>query len=301
MGPSANLTRVALFALSLPLAACGGGSGAMGGGVVSTPPPTYSKLANLSGNQTFQAATIHYFGPGQSSNFSSQKYGSGVTISYTASSDSYTLTAPDGTTDIVSSSGSSPPVHVTPPPGTKIFYGPAGAFSIATPSVNGVALSYVAIADWEHMQNAIQSEYFGVYGVPTVASDMPKSGTATYQTSINGGVFPGNVSPYSLQSQSTATFSANFANGTVATTLNLVGTASFSPSNLNLGSFSGTGTIDAGGPGFSGTLASAASNPYTGSGAFSGAFFGPQATEMGYAWYLSGGNFTAQGTVVGKK
>ncbi len=281
--------------LGLLLSGCGGG-----GSVASTPAPTYTKLANLSGNQTFQSAAIHFtFANSQSAGYSSQKYGSGVVIAYTASSDSYTLTAPDGTTDTFSSTATPPP-GFTPPPNTVVLFGGSGSFSVTAPVVNGVALSYTAIGSWNHIQNGVQSLYFAVSGVPTIVSDMPKSGSATYQTSLGGTAFaPGRSTPLSLQANSTATFSANFGAGTVATTLNLVG-AGLNQPPVNFGSYSGTGTITSGGPGFSGTLTSVAGNQISATGEFSGAFFGPQATEMGYAWYLAGG-IGAQGIITGMK
>ncbi|MEP6868534.1 MAG: hypothetical protein ABJA20_08455 [Novosphingobium sp.] len=94
------------LALVLVLAGCGEG----GGGVASTPTPpaaaTYTKIVDMAGDRTFQTGGIQYqTGPGI--NFTqAQKlaFGSGITVAYTAASDSYRLTAPDSTT-----------VTVTPP------------------------------------------------------------------------------------------------------------------------------------------------------------------------------------------
>jgi hypothetical protein len=284
-----------IMASSLFLSGCGGS-----GDVASTPAPTYTKLANLSGNQTFQSAGISFtVANSQPFGYSSQKYGSGVVIAYTASSDSFTLTAPDGTTDTFSSTAPPPP-GFSPPPNTVVLFGSLSTFSITAPVVNGVALSYTAIGNWNRIQNGVQTLYFAVSGVPTIVSDMPRSGTATYQTSVGGTAFAlGGSTPRSLQANSTATFSANFGAGTVATTLNLVG-AGLNQPPVDFGSYSGTGTITSGGPGFSGTLASAASNPISATGEFSGAFFGPQASEMGFGWYLTGG-IGAQGIITGTK
>ena len=294
------------IALGLLLSGCGGG-----GGTASTPPPTYTKLADLQGNRTFQSAGIRLtVGNNQPFSFSSQKLGTGVRIDYTASSDSYTLTAPDGTTDTFSSSTSTPPPGlITPPADQTILYNSAGSsFAVAAPSVNGVALSYTAVGAWSHIQNNTLSAYVAVSGVPTIASDMPRSGTATYQTSIAGSAFDGSSVQVLDHTASTATFSANFGAGTVATTLHLVGEApspSFisagTPSAPDFGSYSGSGTIAAASPGFSGTLASTASSPVVANGEFSGAFFGPQAKEMGFGWYVNGGLLNAQGVVVGTK
>ena len=290
------------IALGLLLSGCGGG------GTASTPPPTYTKLADLTGNRTFQSAGIHFTVGGNNpfAGDSSQKLGAGVTIAYTASSDSYMLTAPDGTTETFSTSTSTPPPGFTPQPNHINLFNPGGGtFNIWTPSVNGVPLSYTALGSWFHPQNGSFSEYVAVSGVPTIASDMPRGGTANYQTSLSAIMFQqGTI--YTSDSTSSATFSANFGAGTVATTLHLVGVPSHpatgSPTTpMDFGSFSGSGTIAAGSPGFSGTLASTASSPIVANGEFSGAFFGPQAKEMGFGFYVNGAGFSADGAVAGTK
>jgi len=286
----------AASALGLLLSGCGGG-----GGVASTPPPTYTKLADLTGNRTFQSAGVHYTLAGiQPSAFSVQKYGAGVTIAYNASNDSYTLTAPDGTTETFSSATNTPPPGYVPPPNSLVFFNSmGGVFGFQPASVNGVALSYTALGAWLHSQNGLDV-YAAVAGVPTIASDMPRNGTANYQTSILGGVYTGDPNSYELTSDSSATFSANFGAGTVATTLHLVGAQNNLPP-VDFGSYTGSGTIASASPGFSGTLASTSPNPIMPNGEFSGVFFGPQAKEMGYSWYLSGASISAQGGVVGTK
>jgi hypothetical protein len=287
----------AASALGLLLSGCGGG-----GGVASTPPPTYTKLADLTGNRTFQSAGVHFALAGiQPSAFSVQKYGAGVTIAYNASNDSYTLTAPGGATETFSSATSTPPPGYVPPPNTvALFNSAAEVFGFQTASVNGVALSYTALGGWAHFQNGLDV-YSAVAGVPTIASDMPRNGTANYQTSISGQVYNnGGSMRYDFTSDSSATFSANFGAGTVDTTLHLVGSQP-NASAVDFGSYSGNGTIASGSPGFSGTLASTASSPVVANGEFAGAFFGPQAKEMGYGFYAIGSGMSAEGLVVGTK
>jgi len=290
--------------LGLLLSGCGGG------GVGSTPPPpTYTKLADLQGNQTFQSAGMHFKSiiGDQFTDHSVQKYGAGVTIAYNAAADSYTLTAPDGTTDTFSSSTSTPPSGYSPQPHQLALFKNDAVLGIETPLVNGVALNYTALASWSHFNVNESSYYNAILGVPTIASDMPRSGTANYQTNVIGSAFL-NSSSYDLSAASTATFSADFAAGTVATTLRLAGTP-FTPTPMSaarppvdFSSYSGTGTIAAGGPAFSGTLAHTPDNPIPLTGEFAGAFFGPQAKEMGYSFYLfSGGGLSIQGAVVGTK
>jgi hypothetical protein len=292
--------------LSLLLSGCGGG----GDGVASTPPPTYTKLADLSGNQTFQSAGVGYkISNGTLPSYSTQKFGAGVTIAYTASTDSYTLTAPDGATDTFSSSTNVPPPGFTPTPNVlTLFNSAGGTFSLSTPTLNGVAMSYLAMGSWDHLQNGAESYYLAVSGVPTIASDMPKSGTANYQTAVHGVQIQAGAI-YDLSTASTATFSADFGAGTIATTLHLAGSR-YNPVTMTTGtepptdwgSYTGSGTIASGGPGFSGTLTSTPSSSVSASGEFAGAFFGPQAKEMGYTWLLNAPSILrAQGVAVGTK
>src|SRR5262249_47517504 len=140
-------------------------------------------------------------------------------------------------------------------------------------------------------------------GVPTGASDMPRTGSATYSAGTGGAAFQKKTN-YTLRGNSTATFSANLASNSVATALALAGGAATgdppqpTPGPLvQFGTFNGTGTISSSGPGFTGTLSGA--NGVTGN--FSGAFFGPKALEMGYAWFLNGTGLNAVGSAVGVK
>jgi hypothetical protein len=137
---------------------------------------------------------------------------------------------------------------------------------------------------------------------------MPKSGTANYQTAVHGVQIQAGAI-YDLSTASTATFSADFGAGTIATTLHLAGSR-YNPVTMTTGtepptdwgSYTGSGTIASGGPGFSGTLTSTPSSSVSASGEFAGAFFGPQAKEMGYTWLLNAPSILrAQGVAVGTK
>lgn len=295
--------QAAALAITVALGGCGGGSGS---GIVSTPTPTptpasYTKIVDMSGDRTFQTAGVEYTAsaPNGLTNGTTQALGNGVTVAYTASSDSYKLTAPDGTTttfnplDVSVPSPSAPNSQRWAKPGTN------EAFVLTVPTVDGVALSYTIVGSWQR-PTAIPGQTdirLAVGGVPTLASDMPRTGSATYSAAMGGAVAQNGLA-YSLNGSSSASFSANFANNSVATSLVLAGTSSplLGGATTSFGTFDGTGTISSTGPGFGGTLSG---NGTT--GIFSGSFFGPKALEMAYAWYLSGGSLSAAGTVVGVK
>ncbi|PTS72375.1 hypothetical protein DBR17_19870, partial [Sphingomonas sp. HMWF008] len=161
--------------------------------------------------------------------------------------------------------------------------------------------SYTVVGSWGCFDTTANTGRIrlAVGGAPTIASDMPKTGTATYATGVGGAALVnGSTISNTLTANSTATFSANFATGSITTALTLAGPLSNATSGpiTNFGTFNGTGTIASGSPGFTGTISGTGA-----SGVFAGAFFGPQAREMGYDWAITGSNFNAVGTVTGVK
>ncbi|MBB3956957.1 transferrin-binding protein-like solute binding protein [Novosphingobium sediminicola] len=171
--------------------------------------------------------------------------------------------------------------------------------SVNTPSVGGVDLSYTRIGVWS-IWNTNYGGYqtaTGIFGVSTLASDMPRSGSASYTTSINAsatqnsGTFPNFRVD---QATSAVNFTANFGANTLSTSLNLNafpqtgisnGLPIYSTTAVPLVNLSGSGTISSTGSTFAGTLL--ATNA-TMTGQFAGGFLGPQAAEMAYFFGVSG-------------
>ncbi|MFM5917185.1 MAG: transferrin-binding protein-like solute binding protein [Novosphingobium sp.] len=136
-----------------------------------------------------------------------------------------------------------------------------------------VALTYTSYGFWRHKDVASDqtTQTYFLYGAPTGAASMPKSGTASYQGVATATLMTGGPAQPTLSAvNGTATLTADFAAGTLATTLNLGGT------------YQGVGTIT--GDQFSGTFTN--SSPMFTSGAFNGGFFGPSASEFGYTFRL---------------
>lgn len=296
-----RIACLSLLALPLALSACGGGSTGTTA-VASTPGSpttpgttyTYTKLADMSGDRTFQTAGVHYNSvTGALANGTADALGSGATVSYVASTDTYNLSATGQTAsfapvDLVTAQ-SSPNVA-----NTLVYQKTSASGSdslrLVVPVVGGVALSYTLLGNWTHNVTGVGStSYIAVGGAPTQAGDVPKTGTANYTVIVNGSVIPTAGSPNLLNGTASGTFSANFGAGTVSTTLNLQGASS------NFGTLSGSGTIASASSGFTGTFSSVTS------GGFSGSFFGPQAAEMGMGWTATTGTYTAAGSVLGVK
>lgn len=311
-----EITRIqplATLALCLALSACGGG----GGSVASTPPPTstgsvvvtvgerlptppiYTKIADMSGDRTFQTAGIQYT-VGLNVNGTNPQtlaFGNGPQVRYTASDDSYTVTDTSGNSSTFNFTNLV--TNPAPPAGVVQYRKTTGTtveqFSLSVPSVNGVPLSYTVLGSWLRADTTttIGTAKLGFGGAPTQSSDVPRTGNANYSTGI-GGALTQNGTTFSLNANSTATFSANFAANSVTTSMTLAGLPPVlaGSSVAQFGTYTGSGTIS--GNGISGTLSGGSM-----SGAFSGSFFGPQAAEFGAGWYLNGTIAGVQSNAVG--
>lgn len=142
---------------------------------------------------------------------------------------------------------------------------------------------------------------YGVYGYPTVASDLPKTGTATYTTIVAGRAV---ISPTTGASSvdkltGTVTVSVNYATGLVTVTMDLSRVTA--GGNVAYGTFTGTGAIPVGSTQFTGSFGPGS----TIGGTFQGVAYGSQATELGISFALSGavgaGDSRAVGVVLAKK
>jgi hypothetical protein len=180
-----------------------------------------------------------------------------------------------------------------------------------------IGLNYVALGNWQ--QNSNQPSNTGnpqnytlfAFGYETPATAMPTSGTATFSGTAQGSEF----APIGTQGQivsvglsGNAALSVDFASGNIAgsftqmnaTNYQAVGTAPYvTPWN----DVSVSASIAAGTNKFSGTTA-ATSNPQSAyslsasaKGSVVGAFYGPNAQELGAIWTLSDGKASAIGGV----
>jgi hypothetical protein len=294
-------TRTSVLLLGLTLAACGGGGSE---GISSTPPPTpggYPRMTDVvNGSYTFNTVGVSYNGlPSGFAGGGSFALGSGATIAYNAASDTFTVTAPGGLGTTFTAAN-----LVASAPGTVRFFKNTGA--VQDDVILTVPLTYAMLTVWNRTDaGGITDPLLGggpqttgrisIGGSQTTASDVPRTGSATYSAQLAGAAQSGGTT-YNLTA-STATFSANFAANTVQTSVTLGGVPLAGGSTVsNFGTFSGTGTISTTGPGFAGSLGGAG-----GMGIFQGAFFGPQAAEMGYGYVLQGLGFSSAGAVVGVK
>lgn len=244
---------------------------------------------------------------------SGQGFGSGVSLSYDAGTQGYTVRDASGASaTFLPSARSSGESNVK----VTIFEQASGnakdKLVLFNPGAANttMALSYVSYGAWRHsVDNGttadLSFQYF-VYGIRQ-AANQPSTGYGSYATTVEG-IWNSPDGVYVLSNataNSIATFNADFAAKTVSTTLDLVGTNLSGGATRGLGRFDGTGSITSLGNGFSGTFSQVGAGAYgsTFNGSFAGAFFGPQGQEVGYTFSLtdpSGRGGTAAGAAVGK-
>jgi hypothetical protein len=135
-----------------------------------------------------------------------------------------------------------------------------------------VRLSYSENSD-NTVQTTVSDMIYGVGGFQTVPSDMPKTGSASYQGPLRGSYSNGTTID-SIVGQTT--LSANFGTGQVDTKL-FMNSPSLSNGTVVV---SATGSIDTNK--FSGNI-----NDQGFTGAFDGAFNGPRAVEMGLGFRMT--------------
>lgn len=315
MANTPRTVRMAAFVAPMLLAGCGGGDG---GSVASTPTPPFPLAKSTQFSAT--TATTGYTGTlasglnGSNATVtpaSTSGQSAATTIAYDAATATYTVqgngaNASFAAADKTTSSGYA--TDFAKSTDTLTLYGNAQGTSTASAPV---ALSYASFAKWSHTDTASQHTditYF-LFGTPTAGTSMPTSGTASYNATVAATMLSYNYAPTTGSTLTgTATLTADFAKGTVDTTLLLqpAGTGS----SASASSYAGTGTITA--SNFAGSFSSGPTD--FASGTFTGGFYGPAAAEMGYAFAIKAhtpdpfsgatvqpGDATIAGVAVGSK
>ena len=243
----------------------------------SPTPPAYKKLSELAGDLQFDTAGITYTidtstnPAGPVANLTSQVFGAGTRIEFTDATDKFKLTAPT-TPAVTVEFDESAAVIVSPT--VRRWVVPAGS---ATPTdvvtyFEGPG-EYVFLSSWQKIAGNTSTFRLGTAGVITFASDLPTT-TVTYNVAFGGSVRTGTANPVTVDTaRSTGTMVINFTarTGTISVPL-------FAADGTSLGTVTGNITLPAGASSFTGTITFGGSN-----GVISGAFFGPNALEIGYA------------------
>ena len=312
---------IALVAACGMLSACGGGgSSPPDTSATATPTPTpganYSTYASLSGNQTFQTACAAGTLRIPDANvYGSTAFGHGYKIRYDASADSYAISGEQG----VSVSFGPADADPSPPAGSSKAYrrtlssGLREQFIIGNGRLPSGTAEYVRSTYLATVSGGGEPlTAYCVLGVPTLLSDSPAAGLYTYGNFALSGFAleetgTGGVSTYQI-TDSVVTLQANTQNGTVDTSIRLIGrriengTPASTPTEL--GTYAGQADLDGEQTSFGNRLTSSNRNSLF--SAYGGWFFGPQGREVGLAFNIvaengAGGRLYTIGTVIGRR
>ena len=305
-----------LIAILLGVSACGGESGSSPtpppvppptGTPTPTPPPiTYSRFAELSGDQSFDSACAGLFNlsdPVLSTGFGNYPdSGASLNIDYVASTETYVVEGGLDTPFTYSFGPADRDAASTP---SSILYsrpdenGFTTRFGIGARALGSTSPDYVRTARlFSRPSNAVV-DFYCVFGVPTQLDDELPESTIEYSSfTISGNMFirSGSLMGQYDLAESTVTLSANPQNGEIRTRLTLTG-RKFGPGGLSsertpLGVYVGEAGVDGSVASFSGGVFG--DDRAVGIGNFGGWFFGPQGREAGYAFAFTA--FTPDGS-----
>lgn len=285
----------------------------------STPPPppvaTNANLVDLKNSEKFatNAAEIE-FSVSPSGSATPASLGGGTSagtisrtalgVSYDASTKSYTVSNASAAQQTFRNSDRAATSNAT----VTTFQKDTGTSSDTLVLFNAgagnpkLALTYTSYGAWQHIDQTASGvkvrTVFYNYGIKTQSGDMPRVGSATYQTQIDG-QFADASGAYALAGQSTlmADFGGATVNFSMTPELQNVITGQL----RQLPTLTGSGAIDFANAAFDARRDRAGSSDYAIT--MFGSFYGPQASEVGAAFLINGGpnNGVGSGALVGKR
>lgn len=291
-------------ALSLGLLVAGCGGDQIGSTPTPTPTPvvydTVSTMLAKPGDKSFRTGGTQWRGVSgeRTTDFRSVAFGGTSNIEYVSASDAYRVVMRNGASVLFPLADG---LSIDERDQVILAFGfsadqQSNQFALHTPEINNVPLSYTRFASFgqhDHVTGEFEANRV-VWGASTEVADMPKNGSASYKLTLFGSA-SAHDRHYTLEDRSTGRLSANFANGNIASTLNLK--SSWGDDNIDVGTLTGTGKIDSSGVGFTGTMTGSDGIPY--SAPFGGGFFGPKAAEVGFSWLYDGPGLYSDGYAAG--
>lgn len=305
--PLSSVSRLFPLLLTIALWACGGSGGnVLGGNPLPGQPQQNQSLDNLTVSQSFTTASGTAIGDlengtGRPLSFNTTQSGFGdqIQLDYNAASDSYTVRINQAGLSRNETFGPGDIDAANSDTEVTIYARGDQTFALLKPDNTQLPLSFVGYGAWQDARaqnNAVRFETaFFTYGILTAANDIPNNRTARYTAIVDGFWSPGDAL---LSIGGTADFEADFINNRINGTFTLVGEEILTPTIRPFGTFDAVGTISATQNEFSGTLQNRVSA--TNTGFFDGAFFGPNAEELGGTFRLTGFG-QAAGVFVGRE
>ncbi|MCW3848937.1 transferrin-binding protein-like solute binding protein [Sphingomonas sp. LB-2] len=166
----------------------------------------------------------------------------------------------------------------------------------------GLALTRTSYTGWLRADSTAGAHRitYGAWGYPTVGTDMPTTGSATYTARVAGRAVTGGAGGTVVRLGGTVAVTVNWATGGVTFTANVT-TVAAGGAETPFGTYTGVGSIAAGATTFTGNFGAGSPIP----GSLLGAFFGPQGSELGItfsgAGTIGGTDTRIVGAIVGKK
>ncbi|MBX7500200.1 hypothetical protein K3181_01920 [Qipengyuania sp. YG27] len=302
--------RVAIAGVSLALSACGGGDGGGSTPPVSspapsptpTPTPTYVKFADLAEDTVFDTSCRGFETLADGSNriYDDPVFGEGLTISFDASSSSYTVEGEEFSYTFSPSSKQNSA-------GADIYRISNGSGVITDLVFYPLTAEYSRLVSLHRIGSGLPTALIScAVGIRTEAGDLPGSNASYDPLSVFGSAMLGG-DQYNLDDTSGGiAFEAGTDSVTFALQLagNLEGGGTITDTVYELGSLNSLAPVPAAGGTFAG--ATAKSDASSVSGDFGGAFFGPAGVEVGFVFNYSGTlddgrAFSGVGTYLGRK
>lgn len=255
------------------------------------PPAPVGSTFPLQGVQTFDtiSATLRYTGRDGTYTFNDAPVGvTHITVTPDFEKGTYTIS-----NDVASSSFDATLLPVLPDPGKPYvsFQTPlvANAPYRSLYILNNLApgsgtnaptlqFHYLSFGEWRDSNSNSGTSF--IYGTQALPADMPKTGTASYSLLVRAQSTGGYTSYIG-----DGALTADFASGQLSARVDVYGSSIGGLYDFPYAMMKGNGTIASGSSTFSGQLA-ATNNSYTGD--FQGAFYGPNAPEVGLTFSVKG-------------
>lgn len=299
-----RLANAGLLAGLMSLTACGG-AGSSIQSASSTPDANTQAVASLAtGSETTNATTLTgtFTDPDDrpSNVVTAQTTGAapGVTLSYDSATRSYTIRIAQGGVNETITYGPGERDRTPDRPGfiefeRRLANGTDADLLLRVPGSAGSNLSHVGYGIWDSDQNVsttadLERWAFFVFGQRTPASDVPTSGTATYNGTVDG-LWTSATASYLLSGS--AQLLADFAAGTVRGDLNISGRNRETNLTTAMDRLAGTAALNRARGEFSGNLTGTSGF----AGTWNGTFFGPRAREAGGTFSVTRGAEAAVG------
>ena len=172
-----------------------------------------------------------------------------------------------------------------------------------------IALTYVTYGKWTTLPQApvILNDNYVVFGSVTPSSAVPRTGSANYNFIIDGTYqLAGSTAGKTYGLSGNGRLTANFASATTGLTITPIATNTSNGSQIQFGTLTGAGFIDASTASWNATSRTRAADGSKTLFSANGNFFGPQAQEIGGAFTLTKTLGTQEvgagsGAIVGKK